>query len=162
MSSQISKKKNLTQNFPTTKDRKRTLTDNPKTRSEIDTVYQYKNMCDYLCRVPGIRFAAIINKNGRKIAGGINPKILPLERNEQKLEMLFMEIALDLSMRKEFNESLGKIQAIVSYRERTNIITIPHQDNLLLLSSYPELESHKVIHIAYQNLEHCKIDVRTN
>ncbi|NND86963.1 MAG: hypothetical protein HKM23_06550 [Nitrosopumilus sp.] len=110
-----------------------------------------------MCQVPGIRFAAIINKNGRKIAGGINSKIIPLERDEQKLEMLFMEIALDLSMRKEFNDSLGKIQAIVSYREKTNIITIPHHDNLLLLSSYTELESHKVIQIAYQSLQHCEI-----
>ena len=121
---------------------------------ENNLFYQYEDVCNYLCKVPGIRFAAIINKNGRKIAGGFSPRVIPLENDKQKIEMLFIEIALDLSMRKEFNNSLGNIQGIVSYRDKTNIVTIPHHDNLLLLSTYPELDSAKVIQIAYQSLGH--------
>ena len=117
---------------------------------------QCEDICSHLNQVPGIRFAAIINRNGRKIAGGFNPKVIPLEGNKQRLEMFFMEIALDLSMRKEFDCSLGSIQAIVSYREKTNIITIPYQDSILLLSSFPEMGSEKAIHVAYQSIEHCK------
>jgi len=105
----------------------------------------------------GIRFAAIINKKGRKIAGGFNSKVTPLELNEKKLEMLFMEMALDLSMRREFNDSLGKMRAVVSFREKTNVITIPHGENFMLVSSEPEVDSLKVIENAYQNLTTCKI-----
>ena len=71
--------------------------------------------------------------------------------------MLFMELALDLSMRKEFDNSLGNISAIVSYRNKTNIITIPHENNLMLISSEPELDPNKVIRIAHQNLRSLKI-----
>ena len=71
--------------------------------------------------------------------------------------MLFMEIALDLSMRKEFDNTLGNISAIVSYRKKTNIITIPHQDNFMLISSEPESESSKIIQMATTNLKPMKI-----
>ena len=97
----------------------------------------------------GIRFAAIINKRGRKIAGGFGSRVVPLENDEKKIEMLFMELALDLSMRKEFNDSLGLMRAIVSFRDKTSIITIPHEDNFMLISSEPELGPNKVIEIAY-------------
>jgi len=105
----------------------------------------------------GIRFAAIINKKGRKIAGGFSPKIIPLEKDEKKLEMLFMEIALDLSMRREFNDSLGKMKAVVSFRDKTNIITIPQGESFMLISSEPELDSLKVIETAYHYLSTLQI-----
>lgn len=110
-----------------------------------------------MCQIRGIRFAAIINNKGRKIAGGFNSNITPLENDKQKMEMLFMEVALDLSMRKEFNDSLGNINAIVSYRNKTNIITVPHEDNLMLISSEPELDPNKVINMAHKSLRHIKI-----
>ena len=123
---------------------------------ETKPKYLYDDACNQMCQIPGIRFAAIINKQGRKIVGGFSSKVSPLEKDEKKLEMLFMEIALDLSMRKEFNDSLGNIQAIVSYRDKTNIVTIPHQDNLLLLSSSSELGIYKVIQSANKSLERCQ------
>ena len=116
-----------------------------------------------MSKVPGIRFAGMINKQGRKIVGGFSPSIDPLEKDAQKIEMLMMEISLDLSMRKEFDCSLGNIRAIVSYREKANIITIPHMENLMLLSVEPELDIHKVIQIAQNNLSSKKImEVKTS
>jgi len=116
------------------------------------SAYFYEQTCHQILQTRGIRFAGMINQRGRKIAGDYGDKITPLEKDEQKLEMLFMEIALDFSMRKEFNYSLGDIWAIVSYREKTNIITIPVGDNYLLLSSEPELDTQKVIQMAYRCL----------
>lgn len=105
-----------------------------------------------MSKTNGIRFAAIINKQGRKIAGGFSTRVVPLENDKRKIEMLFMELALDLSMRKEFNDSLGTMRAIVSFRDKTSIITIPNGDNFMLISSEPELDPIKVIDLAYQNL----------
>jgi len=106
---------------------------------------QYDHSCNHMTKVDGIRFAGIINTRGRKIAGGFCTKVIPLEKDEKKMEMLLMETALDLSMRKEFNNSLGDLRAIVSYREKINIITIPYGDNFILLSSEPELHPSKII-----------------
>lgn len=124
---------------------------------ESNQSYMYDKACYQMYKTCGIRFAAIINKRGRKIAGGFSSKVIPLEKNEKKLEMLFMEMALDLSMRSEFNNSLGKMMAIVSFRDKTNVITIPHGDNFMLISSEPELDSQKVIEIAYHNLSPSRI-----
>ncbi len=124
---------------------------------ESNQVCVYDYICNQMCQIKGIRFAAIINTKGKKIAGGFSSNIIPLENDKQKMEMLFMEVALDLSMRKEFDDSLGNINAIVSYRNKTNIITIPHEDNLMLISSEPELDPNKVISMAHQSLKSIKI-----
>ena len=124
---------------------------------ESERICLYDYICNQMSQIKGIRFAAIINNKGRKIAGGFSSNVTPLENDKQKMEMLFMEIALDLSMRKEFNDTLGNISAIVSYRNKTNIITIPHEDNLMLISSEPELDPNRVISIAHQNLRPLKI-----
>lgn len=124
---------------------------------EVKQICLYDDACNQICQVPGIRFSAIINKRGRKIAGGFNAKVTPLEKDEQKMEMLFMETTLDFSMRKEFDESLGSIHAIVSYRDRVNIITIPYQDKLILLSVESGLDVSKVIQIVHQKFTHNRI-----
>jgi len=124
---------------------------------ESNQVRLYDYICNQMSQIRGIRFAAIINNRGRKIAGGFSSNITPLENDKQKMEMLFMEVALDLSIRREFDNSLGSISAIVSYRNKTNIITIPHEDSLMLISSEPELDPNKVIHIVQQNLRPMKI-----
>ncbi|WP_255458302.1 DUF6659 family protein [Nitrosarchaeum sp. AC2] len=124
---------------------------------ESNQVYIYDYTCNQMCQIKGIRFVAIINNKGRKIAGGFSSNIIPLEKDKQKMEMLFMEVALDLSMRKEFDDSLGNIHAIVSYRNKTNIITVPHEDKLMLISSEPELDPNKVISMAHRNLRPIKI-----
>ena len=124
---------------------------------ESEQVRLYDYTCNQMSQIQGIRFTAIINNKGRKIAGGFSCNITPLEKDKQKIEMLFMELALDLSMREEFDNSLGNISAIVSYRNKTNIITIPHEDNLMLISSELELDPNKVINMAHQNLRPLKI-----
>lgn len=124
---------------------------------ESNQIYIYDYTCNQMCQIKGIRFVAVINNKGRKIAGGFSSNIIPLENDKQKMEMLFMEIALDLSMRKEFDDSLGNIHAIVSYRNKTNIITVPHEDKLMLISSEPELDPNKVISMAHQSLRPIKI-----
>jgi len=123
---------------------------------ECSEVFLYDYICYQICKVKGIRYAAIINNKGRKIAGGFSNKTIPLETDIQKQEMLLMEISLDLSMRKEFDSTLGQIKAIVSYRDKVNIITVPHDDNLLLISSDLELDPLKVIKMSYDNLSTIK------
>jgi len=110
-----------------------------------------------MLKTQGIRFVAIINNRGRMISGGFSNNVTQLEKNEKKMEMLFMELALDLSLRSEFNNSLGTMRGVVSFRDKTNIITIPYGDDFMLVSSEPELDILKVIHMAYHNLSSSEI-----
>ncbi len=111
----------------------------------------YDEICKNMCDVPGINFAVMINNRGRKISE-CTSQVFPLETDEKKLEMLFMETTLDMSMRKEFDNSFGKISAIVSFRENTTMITIPYQEDLMLLSVDTELDHNKIIQTAYRYL----------
>ena len=115
-------------------------------------ISKYQNGCEKILQIPGIRFAALINNKGRIISGGLSEKITPYEKDEEKRNVLFMEIALDLTMRKEFTNTLGSIHAIVSYRDKVNIITIPHRENFILLSVEPELDSQRIINLVRELL----------
>ena len=115
-------------------------------------ISKYQNGCEKILQIPGIRFAALINNKGRIISGGLSGKITPYEKDEEKRNVLFMEIALDLTMRKEFTNTLGSIHAIVSYRDKVSIITIPHYENSILLSAEPELDPQRIISIVRELL----------
>ncbi|KAF6247040.1 hypothetical protein C6990_07805 [Nitrosopumilus sp. b3] len=104
-----------------------------------------------MCEIPGINFAVMINNRGRKVSE-CKSQTFPLETDAKKLEMLFMETTLDMSMRKEFDNSFGKISAIVSFRENTTMITIPSGDDLMLLSVQPEFNPYPIIQTAYRFL----------
>jgi len=119
---------------------------------EINQISHCDDAINQICQVPGIRFAALINQRGRKITGGFSNSVTPLEKDEQKMAMLFMEMSLDLSMRREFDNSLGNINAIVSYRDKVILIVVPYSEDFILLSLELELDPLKVIQIVRQHL----------
>jgi hypothetical protein len=71
--------------------------------------YDYDQICDKV-KQPDVetRFAGVINQNGRLVAGGIKEGITP-SSSERDDEMLFMELALRVKMRKEFDKQLGGV-----------------------------------------------------
>lgn len=80
--------------------------------------------CKVVCKKPKIRFCGIINSMGRIIAGSFKDNILPLD-NDQQRQMLYMQSKLELSMKSEFNDNLGHVNYIVTYRDNVIIINIP-------------------------------------
>ena len=56
-----------------------------------------------------IRFAGLINENGRLVAGGMKPGFSSLEDSRDD-EMLYMELVLRAKMRKEFDKAFGPVK----------------------------------------------------
>ena len=83
--------------------------------------------------LPNIRFAGVINNKGRLVAGGMIGSVKPLE-DTKKDEMLFMELALRVRMRGEFNEELGAVKFSLSYREKLIIMSFPMGNDVLLVT----------------------------
>lgn len=92
-----------------------------------------EKMSQKILQNKGVRFAGILNDKGNIVGGGFGSSVTPFE--ESRLQMFFMEIALDLSMRKEFDDTLGKVEALVSKREKVNMITMPFDKLFLLVSA---------------------------
>ena len=94
----------------------------------------YENLCKLAQKVDTkIRFAGIINYRGKLIAGGMVSNKKALE-DEKKDEMLFMELALRVKMRSEFNNDLGKVRFSMSLREKIIVMSFPIESDILMIT----------------------------
>ncbi|WP_420544597.1 DUF6659 family protein [Nitrosopumilus sp.] len=97
----------------------------------------FSKKCDkILDDEPYIRFAGVINRYGRLIAGGFRKGVEPFI-DDSKSKMVYMQMCLEWSMRKEFDDTLGPIKWIASRRENVVMVSIPISEHLLLISTEP-------------------------
>ena len=90
----------------------------------------------------GVRFAAIINKSGDKIAGGFTEGVSPYEGDENNLHD-FYKFAIDISLRTDhLSDSLGHLNYIASRRDKVILISFPFpiSSKILLISAEPGLD----------------------
>ena len=106
----------------------------------------YDPRCIEIQHHDGVRFAAIINNDGEKIAGGFTEGVNPYEGDETKLHN-FYKFALTVSLRTdELNTSLGALNYIASRRDKVILISFPFPvtANILLISAEPGLDIEKL------------------
>ena len=94
----------------------------------------YENLCVLVQKTGSkVRFAGVINSKGRLIAGGMAPSKTRLG-DRKRDEMLYMELALRVKMRKEFDDDLGKVKFSMSFREKLIVMSFPIKDDVLMVS----------------------------
>lgn len=91
---------------------------------------------------PGIRFVGLINDRGHLVAGGMVEGKQPLE-DTKKDEMLYMELALRVRMRQEFDRELGPVKFALSYREKLIVLSFPVGKEIMLVSAEKDLDFYK-------------------
>ncbi len=107
--------------------------------SNLDiTLKLYAEKCNSLLQESEIRFAGIVNKDGKLIAGGFKEGITPYENDETKLQSFF-EFVSKASIRKELDESLGPINYLAARRDKAVLVSFPFPITqiLLLISAEP-------------------------
>jgi hypothetical protein len=103
-------------------------------------IFDYTKICDAIMTTDSkIRFAGVINERGRLVAGGMKENIEPLE-NEKDDEMIFMELALRVKMRKEFDKQLGPVNFAMASRERAIAMSYPLGEDILYVVSEPDAD----------------------
>jgi hypothetical protein len=90
-----------------------------------------------------IRFVGVINERGKLLAGGLREGLKSLEDPKDD-EMLFMELALRVRMRKEFDKQLGRVKFAMSLREKVIVMSFPMEDNILYVSANTNLDYGKI------------------
>ena len=94
----------------------------------------YENMCTLIQKIDSkIRFVGMINSKGRLIAGGMVPSKTRLG-DRKRDEMLYMELALRVKMRREFDDDLGEVKFSMSFREKLIVMSFPMKDDVLMVS----------------------------
>jgi len=106
----------------------------------------YEPRCREIQHHDGVRFAAIINKDGDKIAGGFTEGVNPYEGDEKRLHE-FYKFAVELSHRPDqLSTSLGDLNYIASRRDKVILISFPFpvSSNILLISAEPGMDIEKL------------------
>ena len=103
-----------------------------------DTLKLHTKKCDRLLGESEIRFAGIVDKNGKLIAGGFKDGLVPHEGDETRLQS-FLEFVSKASIRKEYDESLGPINYLAARRDKAVLVSFPFPITqiLLLISAEP-------------------------
>ena len=107
--------------------------------SNQDTALKlFGEKCNQLLKESEIRFAGIVDKNGKLTAGGFKEGLTPYEVDETKLQEFFKFVS-KASIRKEFDESLGPINYIAARRDKAVLVSFPFPITqiLLLISAEP-------------------------
>ena len=105
-------------------------------QSDVITLYSQK--CATLLDDAEIRFAGIVDKNGKLVTGGFKEGLTPYEGDETKLQSFF-DFVSKASIRKEFDESLGPINYLAARRDKAVLVSFPFPVTqiLLLISAEP-------------------------
>ncbi len=105
----------------------------------------YEDKCKKLLDEEEIRFAGIINEDGKLISGGFKKDIIPLEDDESRLQS-FMEFVSKVSIRKEYDETLGPINYLAARRDKAVLVSFPFPISkfVLLISANPSVDIEKL------------------
>ena len=121
----------------------------------VQTNQLYEQKCKELLQDKQLRFVGVINKLGNLIAGGFRKEITPFETDE-KNRMMYLQMVLEVSMRRDFDETLGEIDYIASSRKNVLMISIPIGKELLLISASPFSVTEEIVSKAVKVFENLK------
>ena len=101
----------------------------------MSDVSELEKICQKIMKLDSkMRSARIINNRGHLVAGGMKSGLEALETTKQD-EMMFMELALRVRMRHEFDKEFGPVKFSLSYRGKVVIMSFPLMNDDALLAS---------------------------
>lgn len=94
--------------------------------------------CDDILKGSGVRFVGVINRMGKLVVGKHESSIKShLLDNED--QMVYMQLAMEIFLRQEFDQKLGQIDYVLSKRKKVSMISIPIEKYLVLVSTEPSV-----------------------
>lgn len=88
--------------------------------------------CNRILEDGNIEFIGVINNIGNMIAGGFRKGVVPVGTEEMR-KMMYMQLKLDLNMRKDYDILYGPVSYVVSKRSKAEKISIPIGNYMILL-----------------------------
>jgi hypothetical protein len=110
----------------------------------VEQVEKLDEACKALAKEEKISHVGVINPMGRLVAGGFQDGADPI-LSDEKIRMVYMQMQLDFNMRQELDEILGPIDYIASRRTKQLVISVPVEENLVLITAEPNADDKKII-----------------
>ena len=109
----------------------------------------YKQECRNILAVsPRIRYAGIINKFGRTLAGGLRKGVVPLLKPDEARNEHFIEATRN-QLRKNFEKSIGQELYTLTENEKVKIITMSSEEYFYYVTVDKETPTNEVMKIIY-------------
>lgn len=106
-------------------------------------LFLYDLKCVRLLREPDITFAGLIDQMGNLVAGGFKHGVLPREDEAERRKM-YSDVVLRVSLRKDFDYSMGPVMYSASRREEAVMISFPLGRRVLLVTAEPDVDIDKI------------------
>lgn len=117
-----------------------------KPQADPDTT-KYKQKCSNVLAIsPRIRYAGIMNKFGRTLAGGLRKGVVPLLRPEEARNEYFIEATRN-QLRRSFEKSIGQTEYTFTQNEKVKILTISGQEYFYYITMDKETSANEVMKI---------------
>ena len=100
--------------------------------------------CKKIQKIPKVRFVGVLNKMGKRIAGGFKEGVRSYLEDKQN-QMMYVQLTLEYLMRKDFDDGLGPIDYIASRRGKVTMISIPTKEYLILISADRDINVEEII-----------------
>lgn len=109
----------------------------------------YKQECGNILAVsPRIRYAGIINKFGRTLAGGLRKGVVPLLKPDEARNEHFIEATRN-QLRKNFEKSIGQEVYTLTENEKVKIITMSSEEYFYYVTVDKETPTNEVMKIIH-------------
>lgn len=117
-----------------------------KPQADPDTA-KYKQKCSNVLAIsPHIRYAGIINKFGRTLAGGLRKGVVPLLRPDEARNEHFIEATRN-QLRRSFEKSIGLAEYTFTENEKVKILTIAGQEHFYYITMDKDTSANEVMKI---------------
>jgi hypothetical protein len=114
---------------------------------------ELESFCDEILNLdPKIRFAGIIDDKGKLLVEN-KKKGLKVFIEPKDLEILLMETALGVRMRREYDAQLGPINFTISYGTNMISVIFPFELKMLCITAEKDLDFFKMPFLIHQLLE---------
>ncbi len=95
---------------------------------------KYRQKCSNILAIsPRIRYAGIMNKFGRTLAGGLRKGVVPLLKQDEARNEYFIEATRN-QLRKNFEKSIGKTEFTFTENEKVKILTTSSEDHFYYIT----------------------------
>ena len=105
---------------------------------------KYKEKCSSILAIsPRIRYAGIMNRFGRTLAGGLRKGVVPLLKQDEARNEYFIEATRN-QLRKNFEKSIGKTEYTFTENEKVKILTIASEEHFYYITMDKETPTGEV------------------
>jgi hypothetical protein len=119
----------------------------PGMETSQEETQKNRQLCrDILALSPKIRYAGILNKFGRTLAGQLRKGVVPLLKPDESRNEHFIEATRD-RLRKDFEASIGNTEYTFTENEKVKILTLSNETNFFYITFDKDIDSQEALKV---------------